>query len=237
MRKTPFIWLGANRARKWPVGEKAGLLDKAAHAGLPVPPGALLLDELYQLLLEEGVILADSGLVTVPDPDWLFESLYEGVRFPRLDKLMLPRRAFSLDGAPFSAPTHPVLVNLQDPAELARALTAVWSLPSPPAHLRRDTLLMEQVEREVWGTAVTTSMPPDQTTYQSADAPSANLTLPHLGRFGRISSDLPPFAGRLQKLLSGCRRTLGPSSWQIEWHDDGHICWIIQIHRSENRAQ
>lgn len=229
MRKTPFIWLGANRARKWPVGEKARLLDKAAHAGLPVPPGAVLLDELYQLLLEEGVILADDGQITIPDPHWLFETLYEGVRFPRLDKPMLPRRAFSLDGATFSAPTHLPLVDLNDPDDLAAMLTAVWSLPQAPANLRRDMLLLEGVEGEVWGTAVTTPIPPDQISYQRPDSPSTELTLPQLGRFARATPGLLPFASRLQKLLRGCRRTFGPLPWQIEWRDDGHICWIIQV--------
>jgi rifampicin phosphotransferase len=230
MRKTPFIWLGANRARKWPVGEKGRLLDKAAHAGLPVPPGAILLDEVYQLLLEAGVILADNGYVTAPDPDWLFETFYEGVRFPRLNKPMLIRRAFSLDGAAVSAPPYPTLVDLTDPDELARALTAVWSFPQSPPTLRRDALLLGEVAGEVWGTAVTTPTTPDQTTYQTPESPPTNLTLPQLGRFGRTTPGLPAFAQRLQKLLRGCRRTLGPANpWQIEWRDDGHICWLIQI--------
>ncbi len=228
MRKTPFIWLGADRARKWPVGEKGRLLDKAAHVGLPVPPGAILLGELYQLLLEEGVILADGGHIAIPDPDWLFETFYEGVRFPRLDKPMLPRRAFSLDGATFSAPTRLSLVNLLDPDDLARMLTAVWSLPNPPETLRRDVLLQEEVKGEVWGTAVTTPNLPDQTSYQRPDTLATDLTLPQLGRFGRVAPDLPPFAQRVQKLLRGCRRTFGPATWQIEWRDDGHICWLIQ---------
>lgn len=230
MRKTPFIWLGADRARKWPVGEKARLLDKAAHAGLPVPPGAILLDELYQLLLEEEVILADAGFVRIPDPDWLFETFYEGVRFPRLERRMLPRRAFSLDSAAFSAPAPLSLVDLLNPDELTQMFQSVWSLPDAPANLRRDMLLMEEIGAEVWGTAVSTPDSPDQTSYQRPGTPATDLTLPQLGRFGRVTPGLPPFAQRLQKLLRGSRRTFGPATpWQIEWRDDGHICWVIQV--------
>jgi hypothetical protein len=34
---------------------------------------------------------------------------------------------------------------------------------------------------------------------------------------------------RLQQLLRGVRRTFGQGNWQIDWLDDGRICWLIQI--------
>jgi hypothetical protein len=154
MSKTPFLWLGANRARKWPLSDKARLLDHAAQAGLPVPPGAILLDELFGVLLEAGVIAVQDGLVTAVDAAWLYETLYEGVRFPRLDKPVMVRAAFSLDGAaqagdPLFAPQR--AIHLTDPAQLAAGLQRVWSLAGAPAALRRDVLVMEMVNEEMAG--------------------------------------------------------------------------------------
>ncbi|MFO7683321.1 MAG: hypothetical protein R6X34_25075 [Chloroflexota bacterium] len=227
MKKTPFVWLGANRARKWPVGAKARLLDKAASAGLPVPMGAILMDELFQLFLEEGVVEMQGMAVTCPDPDWLFESLYDGVRFPRFDKPAALRAAFStLDedqkGVKSAARLH---VDLNDPNELAGALCRVWSVsPDPEVAFRRDMLVLEMVKGESEGTAVTsTVIPTDPIAIQNDSLEIPQLT----GFFPRIDDKLPPHLQRLQKLLRGVRRTFGPGSWQVNWLDDGEICWVM----------
>ena len=131
--KTPFIWLGSGRAKKWDVAPKGRHLDEAAKAGLPVPPGAILLDELFQLLLNEGVVVLDNGRVTAPDPDWLWETIYQSVRFPPLEKPVAVRTASA-------AATAPQLdVDFTDSAQLSYALCELWS------HLtdRRDVLVME----------------------------------------------------------------------------------------------
>ena len=232
MSKTPFLWLGANRARKWPLSDKARLLDHAAQAGLPVPPGAILLDELFGLLLEAGVIAVQDGLVTAVDAAWLYETLYEGVRFPRLDKPVMVRAAFSLDGAaqagdPLYAPQR--AIHFTDPAQLAAGLQRVWSLAGAPAALRRDVLVMEMVNEEMAGTAVTTPDSPDRVTYRALTSAPESLELPQLGRFARATASLSPFAQRLQMLLRGVRRSFPAGTWQIDWLDDGRVCWIIQV--------
>jgi len=56
-----------------------------------------------------------------------------------------------------------------------------------------------------------------------------SLILPRLRAFQRTTSELPPYARRLQKLLGGVRRTFGGGDYTIEWADDGEICWLIQI--------
>lgn len=231
--KTPFLWLGANRARKWPVGDKARLLDKAASAGLPVPPGGILLDELFALLINEGVVTEREGVVTAVSDSWLAETLYEGVHFPRLTVPVIIRAAFSLAGAPqladpLFAPQR--AVQPTDPAQLAQALCRVWSSARGPASLRRDVLLTEMVGVEMPGTAVTGGHAPDHVTcHPPGTAPTA-LELPWPGRFARPDSSLPPYARRLQLLLRGARRTFGAGSWQVDWLDDGRICWLIQIY-------
>ena len=241
MKKTPFIWLGANRARKWPVGEKALLLDKAASAGLPVPSGAILLDELFHVFLEAGVISVQETAVTNFDSDWLFESLYDGIRFPRFDQPMVVRAAFST----IAHEQRPVMsaakfdVDMNDPDELARALCNVWSVsPHSEIAFRRDVLVMEMVAagavvstEVVNGTAVTDSeSTTDQITIQDN-----SLELPQLtGFFPRTDSSLPSYAQRLQKLLRGIRRTFGQGSWQIDWLDDGEICWVMKVTKRQS---
>jgi hypothetical protein len=229
MKKTPFVWLGANRARRWPVGEKARLLDVAASRGLPVPAGAVLLDEFFQLLLEAGVIVMRKTAVTVTDAEWLAETLYEGVRFPRLDKPVVVRAAFSaLDGGETAVHSLPRLaVDLNNPVEVADALAGVWlASPNAGAVFRRDLLVQEMVEGEVGGTAVTgLDAAPDRIAMQDA-----SLELPQLtGFFPRTDVSLPPYARRLQKLLRGVRRVFGKAVWQVDWLDDGRICWVMKV--------
>ena len=237
MKKTPFIWLGADRARKWSVGDKALLLDKAAHAGLPVPNGAILLDELFHLFVQEGVVAMNGTAVTDCDADWLYESLYDGIRFPRFDQPVILRAAFSAlahEQMPIAsaAKAH---VDLNAPDELARALCSVWSVsPNSEIAFRRDVLVMEMVEGKVGGTAVTTKLSAGVTTKDTVTdqitTSDGSLEIPQLtGFFPRTDSSLPPYAQRLQKLLRGIRRTFGQGSWQIDWLDDGEICWVVKV--------
>ena len=239
MQKTPFLWLGANRARKWPLSDKARLLDRAAQAGLPVPSGAILLHELFVLLLEAGVIVVQDGVVTAVDAAWLYETLYDGIRFPRLDAPVILRAAFSLDGAP--QPGDPVGapqrdVRLTEPAQLAAGLQRVWSAADAPEGLRRDVLVMQMVDAQAGGTAVTAADIPDTITTLAPDAAPNTLTLPPLSRFGRPSAELPPYVQRLQMLLRGARRTFRAGTWQIDWLDDGRVCWLIQAHHRQDSA-
>jgi hypothetical protein len=215
--KTPFIWLGSGRAKKRGTAAKGLLLDSAAKAGLPVPPGAILLDELFELLLVEGVVVAENGRITIPDPNWLHETIYKGVRFPRLDGPVVVRAG---SGATATAQTN---VDFSDPRQLSDSLCELWQQFD---NERRDVLVMEMVQRDVGGTAVTAT-----TTHQDniyiPNQPSH--TLPQLGRWQRPDSELPPHLQRLQRLLRGVRRTFGSGTWQIDWLDDGRICWLLQI--------
>jgi hypothetical protein len=240
MKKSPFVWLGANRARKTKVGQKALLLDKAASAGLPVPSGAILLDELFQLFLEEGVVAVQETAVSIPDPLWLFESLYDGIRFPRFDRPAIFRPAFSAltqEQQPIASAAKSC-VDMNDPDKLARALCSVWSVsPKPEIVFRRDVLVMEMVAGEgvspevVNGTAVTST----ESTTDQITTSNNSLEIPQLtGFFPRTDSTLPPHAQRLQKLLRGIRRTFGEGSWQIDWLDDGEICWISKVARLQS---
>jgi pyruvate,water dikinase len=218
--KTPFVWLGSGRAKKWNVGDKARLLDQAAKAGLPVPAGGILLDEFFQLVLAEGVVVAEDGRFSAPDPDWLAETLFDGIHFPRLDK---PTAVYAV-----SSSASPCLdIDLNDPAQLADALCSLWSQPAPTD--RRDLLIMEMVTVSERGSARNEPTEAQDIIQVDAAPPSSPLYLPHLRGWQRPNPSLPPYAQRLQRLLRGVRRTFGLAKWEITWADDGRICWLLQI--------
>ncbi|MCB8968833.1 MAG: hypothetical protein H6660_18280 [Ardenticatenaceae bacterium] len=228
MAAATFIWLGSRRSRKHPLHDKGKLLDIATSRGLPVPNGGILLHELYALLLQEGVIQWGQEFLVVSDPDWLCEIFYNEIRFPRLANPVAVRTAFASGETAVSQ----LNIDFQNPTALANSLCAVWSAAAPANETRRDVLVMEMVPRQTTGTAVTcTTQPHDTVQFQQANT-TASLELPKLSGWKRPSPDIPPFAQRLQQLLRGVRRTFGPADWQIEWADDGKICWLLQVNSS-----
>jgi hypothetical protein len=231
MAQALFIWLGAKRAEKRGVGEPGVLLDRATRAGLPVPRGGILLDDFYHSALNDGLFAVANGRLTCPDPLLLHDALYEAIRFPQLPKPVVVRPIFSPTDGRFPSQVN---VHFTDPVQLADSLSAVYtSALAQPANVRRDVMVMEMVDVVVSGTAVTdTSDPSDTITYDDQ-----SMTVPQLGHFQRASSDVPPFAQRLQKLLRGVRRTLGKGNWRIEWADDDDVCWLTQIMRLRTREE
>ncbi len=241
MQKTPFVWLGSKRARKRKVGGKGRLLDAAASAGLPVPAGAIILDECYQLLLREEVITSDGGAIKVPDPGFLFDTFYQAIRFPRMKNKVAVRPAFSTVNEAHSPIDHcfpPQLsVDLSDPLQLAGGLSSIWSaalewqndLPADSPALRRDLLIMEMVNVDVSGTAISRKDEIQDIVQISSATESSTLNLPRLRRWKSPSAGLPAHAQRIQRLLRGIRRTFGDKVWQVDWIDDGRICWILQL--------
>lgn len=228
-----FTWLGSKRAAKQGVGPKGTLLDLAARRNLPVPNGGVLLDSFYRLCLEEGVVHVEGTAVSVPKPEALYDLLYTAVRFPQLDKPIALRTAFSADSQPATLPPAVCLnVDSQDPAQLAAALQKAWAAAGAcPETVRRDLLLLEMVTAKTAGTAV---LQPEGVADQIAvsvnsDAAKAVSELPQLKRWQRSQPALPLYAQRLQQLLRGVRRTFGDAVSQVEWLDDGHVCWLLQL--------
>ncbi len=215
--KTPFIWLGAGRAIKRDVAEKGQLLDLAAKRGLPVPPGAILLAEFCQLLLDEGVVTEENGRFSTTDPQWLHDTLYQGARFPHLNKPAAVRTAVAASIPPLLA------VDFADPNQLSKALCEIWS---QMASDRRDILVMEMVEGQISGTAVTQ---PDSTQDTVIVTGTPTASLPQLRPLQRPDGKELAHRQRLQMLLRGVRRSLGKQAWQIDWLDDGRVCWLLQI--------
>ena len=234
MRQSPFIWLGSGRARKRAVDHKGRLLDEAARADLPVPSGGILLDEFYRICLAEGLAELSEDVVVIADPVWLYEVLFQDVRFPRLKKAVAVRSATTvlLDNARSERVTR-LNVDFNDPVQVATALREVWTaMNRGETYPKRDVLIMEMVTIQMEGTALSASEGVDDRITLTKSTPGvepASFMMDRLRAFQRTSGDMPPFARRLQKLLRGVRRTFGRGDWSIDWADDGKICWLLQV--------
>jgi len=215
-----FIWLGAGRARRRHVAQSGQLLDQAAKAGLPVPPGAILLDELLHVFLSKGLLEHQGGRLFVPDPELFHNTLFYSVRLPSFNRPVLLRPAFD-NAIPVHGP-----IDFGDDIAAAAALSAIWSSMNHAAVERADVIVIEQVEATHAGT-VLTSDTADEVTLTLGDAARLPPNLPRLSRWSAPDTALPPFYRRLQMLLRGVRRTFGPGTWQIEWVDDGQVCYLI----------
>ena len=218
-----FIWLGAGRARRRHVAQPGQLLDQAAKAGLPVPPGAILLDELLHVFLNKGLLERQSGRLFVPDPELFYNTLFYSVRLPSFNRPVLLKSAFDAD--PNAVPAHGP-IDFSDNIATAAALGAIWSSMDHATVERADVVAIEQVEATHAGT-VLTSDTADEVTLTLGDAVDFPPSLPRLSRWSAPDIALPPFSRRLQMLLRGARRTFGPGTWRIEWVDDGQICYLI----------
>ena len=211
-----FAWLGSKRAAKRSVAEPGCLLDKAAQVNLPVPSGGILLHEFYELAMTEGIIQQEEDGLTAVSPQELHNLLFKMARFPQLDGAVVIR---PLHETQFG-PTQPS-IQADDYTQLSNSLCEGWQTQNG----RHDLLLITLPETKVAGTAV--SRP--NTASDEIILPGEEMTLPRLGRWQRPDNSLPPHARRLQMLLRGLRRTFGDVDWEIEWKDDGRICWLWKI--------
>ena len=230
MSKTPFVWLGAGRAGKRGVGHRGVLLDKLARAGLPVPEGAILLDDLFRIYLSEGIIELADDRVVVPDPIWFSEVLYRDVRFPRLrDLLDIRPLSGNEQEAKWAMQDATPAVDSENPSQLALALGRAWTIPGDLGERRRDVLVTKSVAAALYGRAISRA---DEVIdeVEVKGSPTAVLPLPRLRALQRPSGELPLHLGRLQMLLRGLRRSLGQGDWTVVWADDGAICWLQQVY-------
>jgi pyruvate,water dikinase len=247
---SPFIWLGSKRAKKAGVGHKGALLDYAAKMGLPVPNGGIILHEFYLYALENGLVRTENHQLTAPDPSALAQTLFDTFRLPRLDKPVALRSAFAAEDTNTSSLagyfTSKLHIDSRDPVSFGDSLREVWSsADKQPGSFRRDVLMMEMVAAQVAGVAFTEAAYADDLinfSQGTADKLVSGLIegetrfLPQLQR-GEWPTAHEPFARRLQLLLRGVRRTFGPGNsatdwhgdWDIEWADDGQVCWLVQV--------
>jgi hypothetical protein len=230
MPKLLFAWLGSGRTRRREVGAAARHLDQAARAGLPVPPGAVLLDEVYRLAIANDLAADVGSRVVVTDPLALWATIFESIHLPRFD------RPVEAGAVPPDPNTHlpagqPDVVDTADPNALGQALAAAWSLPpgADPA-ARRDVLLLETVAAVTCGSATGRAAVEHDERWYAGTEDSRPEPLARLRAWQPPDETLPPDAQRLQMLLRGVRHSLGQGDWQIAWADDGHICWLRAVY-------
>jgi hypothetical protein len=231
MKKTPFIWLGSGRAQKRDVANKGLYLDKSAQAGLPVPEGGILLDEFYQICLQEGLVTLTRDGIRIPDPIWLQEVLFRDVRFPQIKKKVVIWPAVDLSPGQEQFLRRQIqFIDFGDPQQFARQLSQIWSeIYQVDQQQRLDVLITTMVDGQNWGLAVTVHDADGDQILIFADPDQDNYVLPRLGRFQKAAANLDPHNRRLQKLLRGVRRTFGRGNWRINWADDGQVCWLFGV--------
>lgn len=245
-----YTVLGRGDCAALGVGHKAALLDRALRVGLPVPSGAVLLDEAWQYALEHGLVTVHGERVTTAAPQRLLSALHlptliEALYLNRPDYPLAVRSAFSAEDRTdlslagyFTSCLH---VNPADPAALANALCAVWSSAlAHPGNFRRDVLIMEMVNARHAGVLFSEPAYQDDLVNYTTGTAEALLTgrdpgqrylLPRRQSWEplHLPADAPPFAAHLQRLLPNVRAVFGDDNWDIEWADDGTNCWLLQI--------
>ena len=211
-----FAWLGSKRAAKRDVAKPGCLLDRAANAKLPVPAGGILLHDFYELAVDEGIVQAENGTITAVSPQALHDLLYNLACFPRLEDEMVLRPLQNNQFGPTQSP-----IQTDDPVTLTNLLCESWQWQNG----RHDVLLITHPQATVAGMAVS----PANADSDQIILPEGKIDLAQLGRWQRPDSSLPPHLQRLQMLLRGVRRTFGDSGWEVEWLDDGRICWLWEL--------
>jgi pyruvate,water dikinase len=235
-----ILRLGSGEVARKGCGSKAALLDQAARAGLPVPPGVVIHDDAWRWAVERGLVRVEAPTdrrpVSVPDPSLLVHLL----RLPEFPGPLAVRAAFSgEDDAGGHVPG--LFVDSRRPAALAAGLAGVWaSAIGHPRGFRRDLILQEMVRARSAGVALTERDYEDDLVEVNATNGPAEILLggttrgerlPLPKRRGRERPTEPdPVQARLQVLLRDLRRGFGEGDWEVEWADDGERIWIIQIH-------
>ncbi len=231
-----YVPIGAGNALKYGISGGAALLDIARRAGLPVPPGIILVDEAYRRALGNGLIrLEPSGALSAPDATRLAFAL----AFPNFEwELPGPFSFYTAfsgpDGLP--APNAPLIavrdeVDGRDSAQLSEALCATWAAsPHPEGDFRRDLVMIRSVRATHRGTALSEAAYEDDLIVP--DGEEMPLTLPKLrGREGGKSG--ANWRERLRILLRDVRAVFAHRrsgrDWEIRYADDGERCWLLQI--------
>ena len=193
------------------IGPKAALLDRAATAGLPVPP---------------AFVLTPGSAVEAPDA---------------LTGRVAVRSAFSSeDGATTSNAGRYMTVLDVDAADEHEFATAVRDVRSSAddAVGRADVMVMQMVPAVVAGVAFSEAGWQDDLV-EWVDGLADGLVggarqgeLVSLAR--RVDNERPDphqpgWQQRLGQLLRDVRTVFGDERWDLEWADDGIRCWLVQI--------
>jgi pyruvate,water dikinase len=193
------------------IGPKAALLDRAATAGLPVPP---------------AFVLTPGSPAEAPEA---------------LSGRVAVRSAFSSeDGANASNAGRYTTVLDVDAADLDEFSAAVSTVRASTDESveRADVMVMQMVPATVAGVAFSEAGWQDDLVewvdgladgLVSGARQGELIQLPRLVGGERVDAQGPAWHGRLTALLRDVRKVFGDRRWDIEWADDGDTCWLLQI--------
>lgn len=226
--------LGSGDAQKYPAGNKGLLLDRAGRDGLSVPRGILVLHETFpQLDLSDSLIRS------------LASQVAEKLAASGCAQPYAVRSAFSVEDTQGSAMAGRFKSRLfVSSDEIGDALVDVWhSADEVGGNVRRDILIMSMVNAKSAGVAFSEREFEDDLVNHcegtadvlvSGQVEGMSLSLPKLRPWEHSISDAaidkaPSFSHRLQLLLRDVRKVFGNGDWDIEWADDGNVCYLVQI--------
>lgn len=180
------------------------MLDRAAAAGLPVPSGFVIRD---------------------------------GVEAPALGpwgRRLAVRSAFGAEDRPDESLAGWFTSLLEvEPDDLGSAVAEVRaSAALRDGEFTRDVLVMEMVAARHSGVAFSEPDTYDDiinVTTGTAERLVGGEEAGETGTIARLEPEPDGYRARLQGLLRDVRRVFGDQPWDIEWADDGDVCWLIQI--------
>lgn len=207
--------LGSGRPSRAGVAPKAARLDRAAAAGLPVPPGFVLPDGL--------------------DPGPTFVARTEAWATTVGTSRLAVRSAFGAEDSAGDSLAGWFSTRLGvAPSDVAAAVADVRrSADAREGVFRRDVLVMAMVEAQQAGVAFSEPGTYDDVVnvadgtadrLLAGGEPGRRLELPRLERIS-----LPGWERRLQDLLRRVRAVFGDAPWDVEWADDGDRCRLLQL--------
>ena len=230
---TNLIKLGSGDINNSKYSFKAKGLDLAAYKKIFVPQGYLIPHELLSVFETNKV----ERNILITEIQTLFKKSSIAIR-----------SAFSVEDQKdnsFAGVFDTVLcVDKNDPQEIINGLkTVLKSSRTYKNKSRQDILIMEMIKAKYSGVAFTESQYEDDqinwtegiaSKLVSGEISGEKVTIPKLKNCDiflkkpDINNDLP-FHSRLQDLLNKIRNIFGEKEWDVEWADDGFICWLIQI--------
>ena len=200
------------------------MLHRAARAGVAIPEAVVIPDARFDDWVAAGHVLP-----------------------PELrGGLLVVRSAFATEDAPRQSHagvfTSVLRVPSDDRSAIAAAAASVRASGEQTA-ATRDVLVMRQVAAQHAGVAFTEREHEDDLVNVVSGTSEELLTgrvsgqtldIPRCRRGEPTDALLPPWAQRLQRVLMLVRdlghvNRWGNGDWDVEWADDGAVCWVVQL--------
>ncbi|MEL6981943.1 MAG: PEP-utilizing enzyme, partial [Actinomycetota bacterium] len=204
--------LGSGQAIAARIAPKAELLDRAAAAGLPVPAGFVVAD-------------GQPGPDAVAVHRWAHEV---GAR------TLAVRSAFGAedDASASLAGWFDSFLGVRPPAVPDVVAKVRASADRHPGRFRRDVLIMAMVDARLAGVAFSEPETYDDVVNVATGTAERLVSGEESGQrleLDRLGRPSPGWQGRLQRLLRSVRSEFGDRAWDVEWADDGRVCWLVQL--------